>query len=112
MGRERVETSALLIAVCICVLLGGVFAAFSAFRGSQKTSIELDGRINPNDAPMASLIRLPGIGFSKASAIVEYRREARGAGTGDVFENCGDMQKVKGIGPKTAESMGPHLRFE
>ena len=99
----------------------GVFAAFcfslcfaSEFVGSgQACEIELENRINPNDAPVASLVRLPGIGISRAGAIVAYRESFNAKdGEGSLFRNSNDLQKVKGIGPKTVQNMSEWLKFE
>jgi len=65
-------------------------------------------RINPNTADAASLMRLPNIGRSRAEAIIEYRQSAGGK----AFEKAADMERVKGIGPKTVEGMGPWLEFD
>ena len=75
----------------------------------QRDRINLDEKINPNDAPAASLVRLPGIGISRAEAIVSYRKKVD---TDKAFRNCDDLQKVKGIGPKTAESVSQWLTFK
>jgi len=75
--------------------------------------IELDEKINPNDSPVASIIRLPDVGLVRAKAIVAYRenfddkdKESR------PFQDCNDLQKVKGIGPKTAQNISQWLKFE
>lgn len=53
------------------------------------------GKININTASAADLESLPGIGPSKAAAVVRYRKE------NGQFKNISDIQKVSGIGPKT-----------
>jgi competence ComEA-like helix-hairpin-helix protein len=99
----------------------GIFVAFcfslcfiSEFVGhSYACEIELESRINPNEAPIASLVRLPGIGISRAGAIVAYRENLdRKDKEYSVFQNSNDLQKVKGIGPKTAQKIGQLLKFE
>lgn len=57
------------------------------------------GVVNLNTATQAELESLPGIGPSKARAIIEYR-EAHGP-----FRRAEDLQDVKGIGPKTWEAL-------
>ena len=50
--------------------------------------------VNINTADQATLESLPGIGQSKAQAIIEYR-EAHGN-----FQSVDDLTQVKGIGEK------------
>lgn len=55
--------------------------------------------VNLNTATQAELEALPGIGPSKARAIIEYRETEGGFGTAE------ELQEVTGIGPKTWESL-------
>ena len=55
--------------------------------------------VNVNTASTADLESLPGIGPSKAAAIVAYRTENGAFGSVDA------LQAVPGIGPKTVESL-------
>jgi competence protein ComEA len=91
--------------LCVC------FTVLSLGRLGQSCEIKLESRVNPNYAPLASLARLPGIGLIRAEAIIAYRKnfsdnEAR------PFKDCNDLQKVKGIGPKTAADICEWLKFE
>ena len=104
-NQSRVEAFALVVAVGICVLLSAYLAASSSGRLGRSCEIRLDDKINPNTASAASLARLPGIGISKADAIVSYRRS-------EPFRNSSDLQNVKGIGPKTAQNIIGWLKFE
>jgi competence protein ComEA len=61
-----------------------------------------DSPLNVNDADEASLQRLPGIGPTLARRIVD----ARGL---DRFKSPDDLKRVKGIGPKTMESVRPYV---
>jgi competence protein ComEA len=63
---------------------------------------ELERQIDINTASAAELATLPGIGDSKARAIVEHR-------AADPFHTIEDLKKVKGIGDKTFEELRPHL---
>jgi competence ComEA-like helix-hairpin-helix protein len=74
--------------------------------------IGLDERVNPNDAPVASMVRLPGIGLGRAEAIVAYRENLDKERHSKAFQNSDDLQKVKGIGPKTANNINQWLKFE
>ena len=69
-------------------------------------------KINPNNAPAASLSRLPGVGMVRAQAILSYRREAIPTGDRQAFESYRDLEKVRGIGPKTAQKISEWLKFE
>jgi competence ComEA-like helix-hairpin-helix protein len=111
-GQSRIQSFAFVISVCVCALFSIVFAVSSLAAVGEPSGIELDERINPNDAPIASLVRLPGIGMSRAEAIVAYRESFSKKGQSKAFENSNDLQKIKGIGPKTAENISEWLKFE
>ena len=111
-GGERIHSFAFILSVCLCAVLcvGFVWGISTAGRGGK---IELESRINPNDASVASLVRLSGVGESRAAAIVAYRDEyVLSGGQGPAFGDCNDLQKVKGIGPKTVQSNRRWLKFE
>lgn len=55
--------------------------------------------VNINTGTLAELDTLPGIGPAYAQAIINYRS------TNGSFIRIEDIQKVKGIGPKTFEKM-------
>lgn len=71
--------------LCGLTLAGGVSSAS-------------DQRVNLNTASAAELARLPGIGPSKAQAIVAFRAK-------EPFARPDDLRKVKGIGDKLYESI-------
>jgi len=64
-----------------------------------------DEKIDPNTAPVASLMRLRGIGRAKADAIVAYRKE-HGR---DAFQTPDDLARVHGIGPAIVRRARDHL---
>jgi len=68
-------------------------AAVNAPEGESTGSTE--GAININTAAASDLQSLPGIGPSKADAIVADRK-ANGP-----FSACSDLQRVRGVGPAT-----------
>ena len=112
-GQNRIRSLAFVIAVsvAVCFSIGFATSSFSQFRGS--CEIRLDGQINPNDAPAASLVRLPGIGIGRAGAIAAYREDfSEKTGKSPAFRNCDDLQKVRGIGPKTVQNISEWLKFE
>ena len=111
-GQAAIQSFAFVIAVIICLLVV-IYCTIPCFEEfTHHENIELDSRINPNTAPAASLIRLPGIGISRANAIVTYRNNISSDNAVSVFENSNDLQKVKGIGPKTVKNINEHLKFE
>ncbi|MHC4460953.1 MAG: ComEA family DNA-binding protein [Planctomycetota bacterium] len=111
--QNRIQSFAFVIATSVCVLFSVGFVASSLLTSGQSYEIELDQKINPNDAPVASLVRLPGIGIGKTRAIVAYREEfGEENGNKPAFQNPNDLQKVKGIGPKTVENIREWLKFE
>jgi len=109
--QNRIQSFAFVIAASVCVLFSMGFVGFRAASGG--CEIELERRVNPNDAPIASLVRLPGIGIARAEAIAAYREEFSEQNNGTLaFQNPNDLQKVKGIGPKTVENISEWLKFE
>jgi competence protein ComEA len=60
-------------------------------------------KVNINTASVAELEALPGIGPSKAEAIIKYR-EANGN-----FQKAGDVVLVKGIGDKLFKKISEEI---
>lgn len=75
----------------------------AALPGGRASGEAEEGKIDLNRASAAELDKLPGIGPSKAKAIVEYR-EKQGA-----FRTIEELKRVKGIGDKTFESLKPFI---
>ena len=84
----------LLGAMALTFVLAAMPAPGSATEGSPPVDI--------NTASAAELASLPGIGESKAKAIIEHRAV-------DPFKTVDDLKKVKGIGDKMLESLRPSL---
>lgn len=63
------------------------------------TQVVAAGPVNINTATQAELETLPGIGPSKAAAIIAYRQEK------GPFRRSEDLQDVPGIGPKIWEQV-------
>jgi hypothetical protein len=66
--QNRIQSFAYVIGVFLAFCLslgffGGSRRDKSAF---SRCDIELDGRVNPNNAPIESLVRLPGLGIGRA----------------------------------------------
>ena len=116
-GRDSalraVQCRAFLVGVGVGLTLSLAFAA-EAFRGSDGPLVtRVDERINPNEAPAASLMRLPQIGVARARAIVMHRNRT---GSRDdrqrVFQTADDLRQIKGIGPAIVEDLRPWLQFD
>jgi competence protein ComEA len=60
------------------------------------------GVVNLNDATSEEIERLPGVGPSKAKAIIEHRHS-------HPFKKVEEITKVKGIGRKTFVKLRPYL---
>ncbi len=91
MNRTILSTLGALFFLC------AVFAAADAQAASAKVA---SGVVNVNTASAEQLCLLPGIGQSKARAIIEHRAK-------QPFTRIEDLQKVKGIGPKLVEKLRP-----
>ncbi|MCS0786646.1 helix-hairpin-helix domain-containing protein [Cytobacillus firmus] len=62
-----------------------------------------NGKINLNQANESELQTLPGIGPSKAAAIIEHRE------TNGPFKDVADLKLISGIGEKTFEKLKDHI---
>ncbi|MFQ5752725.1 MAG: helix-hairpin-helix domain-containing protein, partial [bacterium] len=71
-------------------------ASENKFKTNTSPSVK---KINLNEATIAELKSLPGIGESLARAIIDYRNK------NGPFETSADLLKVSGIGPKTLEKI-------
>ena len=70
--------------------------------------------VDPNTAPWWELTVLPRIGESTARRIVEYREAGPPTDTeaaSGAFQRAADLERVRGIGPKTVQRIAPYLRF-
>lgn len=74
---------------------GGKSAAHAAAENPQT--------VNINTASEKDLERLPGVGPSRAKAIVELRTQLKG------FNRVEDLMRVKGIGRKTFQKLSPFV---
>jgi len=111
--QNRHHCLAFIIAIVVAALLSALFASSGFSRTQQPHEIILEGRINPNVAPAPSLARLPGLGFTRAGAIEAYRSSFSGQQDDkQAFRDCNDLDKVKGIGPKTVQNISQWLKFE
>jgi competence protein ComEA len=62
-------------------------------------------RLDPNTATRAELMLLPDIGPARADAILAERQAG-----GRLIETAGDLDRVRGIGPRRIEKLRPHVR--
>ena len=62
-------------------------------------------KINVNTAPAVELTRLPGVGETRAQAIVSHREE------NGLFRSPEDLLAVSGIGEGTLEKLRPYIEF-
>lgn len=65
-----------------------------------------EGVVNINTASADELTRLPGVGPSRAEAIVRLRERVRR------FSHVEDLRRVRGIGRVTLQRMRPYLALQ
>jgi competence protein ComEA len=82
-------------------------AALLAFAGAPVSAEgTFTGVVNVNTATAAELEMLPGIGASRAQAVIEAR-EAKGG-----FKSLDDLLEVKGIGEASLAKLRPYLTLD
>ncbi len=88
---------------------GGQFKLQGAASGTAKAPKKAPvlHSININSATATELAAIPGIGASKARAIVDYRTAKR-----LTFSNAGQLTRVPGIKQGLAGKMAPHIKFD
>ena len=86
--QSRIQSFAFVISVCGCALLSIGFGA-------------------------SSLLAVRQSSISRAEAIVAYRGNfSKEDSNSRAFRDCDDLQKIRGIGPKTAQNISEWLKFE
>lgn len=85
----------------------GVLALCASPRpaAARRTAAPLLGLINVNEASREQLVLLPGIGPTRADAILRYRQRHR-------FGWVGQLRRVRGIGKHTLRLLRPYLRLQ
>lgn len=66
------------------------------------TGKAVQGVVNLNTAPPATLELLPGVGPAKVQSILDYRRK-------HPFRTTDELVRIKGIGHKMVKRLRPHL---
>jgi competence ComEA-like helix-hairpin-helix protein len=108
------------LVVILCVLLiifGGLFLFNTQMISDREPARgpmadQLADRLDPNTASAAELSAIPTIGEKRAEAIVEFREKYIVEHPGEVaFGELKDLQRVKGIGAATTDTLGTYLRF-
>jgi len=112
-GLEGAQSLGFLVACCVGLILSLAFAAGILNRDTGSPMLRSGGQINPNEASLDSLARLPGIGLARARAIITLRDRLQNEdGHRPVFRDANDLAQVKGIGPATVNGMRAWLRFD
>jgi competence protein ComEA len=86
--------------------LAFALALFLSTTAAHAAGPSTSGVVNVNSATAEELTLLPGVGPTKAQAIIRYRTE-HGA-----FKRVEDLAAVKGIGEKGLVKLRPHVALE
>jgi competence protein ComEA len=107
----RTTDQAVLAAVsCVSLVFIATWCCYQAYLGGRTIDIEraepiaIDFKIDVNKAEWPELTLMPNIGEQLAKRIVSDRTD-RGP-----FKDLEELRRVRGIGPKTLESMRPFLQ--
>jgi competence ComEA-like helix-hairpin-helix protein len=110
-AKNRTHAFAFAMAAAAAAFVCAAFAVPPICAQRSIAPLKLNAAINPNEATLGSLMRLPGVGRSRAQEIIRYRTAFEAENGLRAFECPADLMEVKGIGPKTAEKMAPWLEF-
>ncbi len=96
--------NAMLFSSLVCLAgLVGLASATPAGQSEQKPSSTSELRVDINQAGVAELSKLPGIGEQVAKRIIAYREE------NGPFEKAEELMNVRGIGEKSFLKLRPHV---
>ena len=98
MKRKSDSLAAYASLVVLLISAALIFAA-----GAAAGTATIPGQVNINTADSEQLAILPGIGQSKARAIVDYRSEH------GLFPTVDSLSNVQGIGMKVLEKIRPYI---
>jgi competence protein ComEA len=101
--NTRHKMGALICAVAMMLAACPAMAADDS--GGAAAKLPSEGVINVNTATLQELMFLPGIGPSKAEAIVRSRANVP-------FKRLEQLTRIKGIGRKTLKNLQPWVRFD
>jgi competence protein ComEA len=87
-----------LLAVAMLIAAGGDAVAAPGAAPGAAPAAEAAGKVDVNSASAAELASLPGIGDSKAAAIIAEREKKP-------FASVDDLERVRGIGARTVEDL-------
>lgn len=115
---NRSNVSALVVVVTLLIGLVGYRTLSRRGRVSERlvvthSDLPAGGEtIDLNAAAWPELVRLPGVGETRARAIVRYRERFQAEHPGRVAFTCiDDVQNVDDIGPGIAERIEPYVVF-
>jgi competence protein ComEA len=101
-----------IILVLVALLAAGLFVFKHRRRLNAEPIVITSGssadyafKVDVNTARWEEIALLPGIGETKAKAIVDYR-EKNGP-----FRTAADLTQVAGIGEKTVDTISPYIAF-
>ncbi|HMU41346.1 MAG TPA: ComEA family DNA-binding protein [Pseudomonadota bacterium] len=90
----------LALAACTFSASPKVHAESAARPVAEMAAPKSTGVVNINDATAEQLERLPGVGPSRAQAIIQFRKTHG-------FKRVEDLQRIKGLGKKTWNRLRP-----
>jgi len=101
LDRARLQLGALLLLAPLAFASMGL-----AFPAGAAGEPAISGVVNVNTASAEELQMLPGVGESRAAAIVDSRK-ARGG-----FKTVDELKSVKGVGSKLLEKLRPFVTLK
>lgn len=97
-GRGWFALGSAMVAAVLLLTAGSATAAPGSAAAAPAAVETAAGRVDVNTASAAELASLPGIGASKAAAIIAEREKKP-------FSAVEDLERVRGIGARTVEDL-------
>jgi competence ComEA-like helix-hairpin-helix protein len=101
---SKIASTVTVFALALC-FAGAAAAHGDPKQATDRTAAAAEGVVNVNTATAAQLTLLPGVGPSRAEAIIQARERRP-------FRALNELARVRGIGRATLQQLRPYVTME